>query len=305
MRFQGRHNMITIEQVFQSAIKKLQNKTISPHLDAEILLAFILKKPKEYLYINPKIPIDTKMLKKINLSIRRRMKHEPIAYITGHKEFYGLDFLVEQSVLIPRPETELMVEEVLKILKTDPLSPPLPEEKKLIVDVGTGSGCIPIAIVKNTDVRAIAIDNSDKALKIARINAKRHGVFNKIKFIKSNLLKSYKLKAINYKLLIITANLPYLPTSEWRRAPLDVKKYEPRSALDGGHDGLKYYLELLQQIEVIARITQIPIFCLFEFCPEQKNTLKNLILTTFPTAKMQIKKDLAKQDRLLILEIGN
>ena len=305
-----------VKKALKSAILRLKKAGIeSPVLDAEVLLAFAFKKPKEYLYSHPETELTPSQIRLFRKLIARRAKHEPVAYLTGIKEFFGLDFIVNRNVLIPRPETELIVEEVLKIIKEDPLSLPLTKGEKVLIDIGTGSGCIPIAVVKNSGIPTIAIDTSSAALKIAQKNSKRNGITKNIKFIKNDLLKNWKLEIGNWKLVILTANLPYLPTSEWRAAPMDVKKYEPQNALDGGKDGLKYYRELLPQIKRLSQISQIPIICLFEFCPEEKNALKRLVCKYFPNPSpppflrgrtrvtVEIKKDLTKRDRLLILEI--
>lgn len=328
-----------IEDSLNIAVKKFKKaKILSADLDAEVLLAFALKKPKEYLYAHPETVLTARQDEIYRKLIARRAKHEPVAYLTGHREFFGLDFVVNQNVLIPRPETELMVEEAIKLAKTSP--------RPLLIDIGTGSGCIPIAIVKNIKIDAVAIDTSSVALKIARQNARKNGLDKKIKFIKGDLLSNLKFKIKNSKFLIITANLPYLPTAEWRGAPPDVKKYEPRLALDGGRDGLKYYRQLLPQIALLAKnIPKTKMICLFEFCPEQKTALKKLALKYFPNAKVEIspspdksgesgrafyetsrlrrqmhqsssarqkiggptdiiiKKDLAKRDRLMLLKV--
>jgi len=327
------------KETLKLAILRLQEAGInSAILDAEVLLAFAIKKPKEYLYAHPEAKISHGQLRLFQNLIARRAKHEPVAYLTGHKEFFGLDFVVNHNVLIPRPETELMVEEALKIIKSDPLSLSHPtlariasrKGEKLLIDIGTGSGCIPIAVVKNSGVRAIAIDSSATALTVAKKNAKMHKIMDSsrkrgatslsggLRFLLGDLLKpilNSKFQIPNSQFIVITANLPYLPTDEWRHTPVDVKKYEPREALDGGKDGLKYYWKLLPQIKNLAEITRTPIICLFEFCPEQKSELKKLVKECFlnpsspPLRKgrintaVKIKKDLAGRDRLLILQL--
>jgi release factor glutamine methyltransferase len=344
---------LTIKKTLKSGILRLkQTKIPSAIPDAEVLLAFTLKKPREYLYAHPEAKITAGQLRLFRKLIARRAEHEPVAYLTGHKEFFGLDFIVNRNVLIPRPETELMVEEILKIIENQgyPSQPPLIKGRRLqnhspdsrrvlplkkgekslppfttgvgviLIDVGTGSGCIPIAVVKNSDISAIAIDTSSAALKTARQNARRHGVPDSLRergrppltrglrFLLGDLLepilKNSKFEIRNSKFIILTANLPYLPTAEWRGAMPDVKKYEPRLALDGGHDGLNYYRKLLPQISTLAKNNPgTKIACLFEFCPEQKTAFKKLALKYFPNAKIEIKKDLARRDRLIIFSI--
>ncbi|MEK7211020.1 MAG: peptide chain release factor N(5)-glutamine methyltransferase, partial [Patescibacteria group bacterium] len=275
------------------------------------LLAFVIKKPKEYLYAHPEAELTPNQQKLFQKLIARRGKHEPVAYLTGHKEFFGLDFIVNHNVLIPRPETELLVEEAIKRIKNYELR--IKNCRTVLIDIGTGSGCIPIAIVKNSGVRAIAIDMSSAALKIARKNARQYGILDSpakifarrklrrgndkeeggndkrmMRFIKGDLLKNTKYKIQNTKFLIITANLPYLPTSEWHSTMPDVKKYEPRLALDGGPDGLKYYRKLMPQIAALAKkIPKTKIVCLFEFCPEEKTALEKLVHRYFPNPSLE------------------
>jgi len=278
---------MTIEQALQWATKKLKAAHLaSSALDAEILLAFVLRKPKEYLFTYPEKKLTRPQrqqaglrggranfqLSTFNLLTNRRARHEPIAYLTGHKEFFGLDFLVNKNTLIPRPETEMLVEETLERIRN--------YESGImnIIDVGTGSGAIAIAVAKkipptpfNTGgskkispltkggrggIQFYATDYSPLALKLARQNARRNGVANQIKFLRGDLLspilKSNQLPATSYPLLI-TANLPYLTTAEWKNLAPEMKKYEPRSALDGGQDGMKYLNTLFVQLSRIAQ----------------------------------------------------
>ena len=159
-------------------------KSASPVLDAEVLLSFVLKKPKEFLYGHPDFKLSEIQDSKFRILIRKRANHWPVAYLTGHKEFFGLDLLVTKDVLVPRPETELLVELALERLKIRDL------RFKNIVEVGTGSGNIIISLVIQSEARNLrffATDTSAKALAVARRNARRHGVA-KIKFLRGNLL---------------------------------------------------------------------------------------------------------------------
>lgn len=285
----------TIKSLLYWGAKKLKNTSLSPNLDAQILLSFALNKPKEYFFTYPmKKPAPAQTAKFKNL-VERRVKYEPIAYITGHKEFYNLDFQVSKDVLIPRSETELMVSEALEIINN--------EKSPLIIDIGTGSGCIPIAIAKNLKLEQkniFAIDISQKALKIAKQNTKRHKLAKKIKFLQGNLLEpiASDLKEKKYSPVIITANLPYLPIKIYKVSSLDVKKYEPKNALVGGGDGLKYYKDLFAQIKKL----DLDAIVLCEIDPPQKKEIKNLINKYFSKAKVQIKKDLAGLERLVIIK---
>jgi len=254
-----------------SDFRKKYNKKIAP-LDLDLILAHSLDKTREFILTYPDLPINEEQEKKINESIKRRLRCEPIAYITGHKEFYGLDFIVTKDTLIPRPETEMLVELALDELKTKNYQP------KTILDIGTGSGNIIISIARVLDSRLrendvfsfFAIDISRRALNVAKLNAKRHKVFNKIKFIHSNLLneflKAKKLTKLRPEKLIIIANLPYLDIG-WKNLlkSRETKglKFEPRIALYAGKDGLDAYRKFAEQLKLLSEQMKndITVFC--------------------------------------------
>lgn len=259
------------------------------YLDLELLIAHELKKSREFVLAHPEHRLTPGQKSKVESLIKRRLKHEPLAYILGHKEFFGLDFKVDRHTLIPRPETELMVEEVLK----------LKPKNKTLVDVGTGSGNIIIALAKNISPanEFYATDISAAALKIARQNARLHKVDKKIRFFKGSLLAPI-LKSTNYKLkttdLIILANLPYLSKKIYAATGPNVKKFEPRSALFSPHDGLEHYEKLLLQI----KNHKINPLIFLEISPEQKPKITTLIRSILPAAKPEFFRDLAGKWRL-------
>ncbi|HCW74922.1 MAG TPA: peptide chain release factor N(5)-glutamine methyltransferase, partial [Candidatus Marinimicrobia bacterium] len=174
---------MTISQSLKFAVDKLTAKKINlPHLEAEILLSEILKKPREFILAHGERALTKPQITDYKLLIKKRLKGMPIAYITGEKEFYGLKFKVNKNVLIPRPETELMVEEALKLTADG--------TPAAIIDVGTGSGCVIITLAKQiANCEFLATDISAKALAVAGQNAKLHGVAKKIKFLKGDLLE--------------------------------------------------------------------------------------------------------------------
>lgn len=285
----------TLQDSFNYGINELKNISLSPQLDAEILLAQAINKPKEYLYTYPEKHLTSAQIKKFRQSISRRKKYEPIAYIIGYKYFYGLKFKVNKNTLIPRPETELMVEETLRII--DGSSCPA-----LLIDIGAGTGCIPIALVKNLkeSIKIFASDISAETLKTAKENAKINNAEKKIKFLKGNLLEpSMEIIKNTAENIIITANLPYLPSSIYHTASCDVKSYEPELALNGGKDGLKYYRELFKQIKKIQHSFSFYVLC--EIDPSQKDSITTLTKKYFPRSKIRIKKDLAGLWRLAII----
>lgn len=274
--------------------QKLNDKTPSATLDAEVLLAMAIKKTKECLFAHPEQVLTKKQLAIFCTAVRRRVQGWPVAYLTGHQEFYGLDFFVTPAVLIPRPETELIIDSVLSAKQPQTTN---------IADIGTGSGCIAVTLAKRLPLALIlATDISQKALTVAKKNAKKHQV--KIKFSKGDLLLSViknKKWSESNQTWIITANLPYL-TKEQLTEP-SIKK-EPRLALFGGPNGLKYYQTLLQQLRAnVIENNQYQLF--LEIGPRQKNQLTKLVKKLFPTAKIEIKNDFAKQNRLLIFKILN
>ena len=277
-------------------------------MDAEILLARILKCSREYLITHFDKNLNNQKIKLFEKYISRRVKGEPIAYITGHKEFYGLDFFVNKNVLVPRPETELMVDEVLKHVTHS-------TQHTTIIDIGTGSGCIIITLAKKlkelssetselSSFNFFATDISSKALYIAKKNAKSRGVNKNIKFLCGNLLEPILNNPKNLKHLnnpqnpiIITANLPYLTPAQIKNSPTIQK--EPKLALTASNDGLKYYRELFNQINSINLSACPQITLYLEIDPSQKTNISKLIKQKFPQAKFQIKKDLRGHDRLV------
>lgn len=273
------------------------------YFDLEIIIANSLNKTREFVLSHPEQAISKKQAAAIAKLIQRRIQKEPIAHLIGHKEFYGLDFIVNKHTLVPRPETELMVEMVIGEIETENQN-----SKITIADIGTGSGCIIISTAKTLgnptkDFPFLASDISTEALKIAKKNAKRHEVDGKIKFLNGNLLSPIltKLAKLKANKLIITANLPYLSKDIYNSAPIDVKKFEPKTALYSPEEGLWHYKELLKQIKTIteANVYRIPhVTCYMEISPEQKSPLSKIVKTILPKTKTTFIKDLAGKWRI-------
>ena len=210
----------------ESILKKSQIP--SWRLDAEILLADVLRKDRSELIIRNNIKISNKKAFTFNRYIDRRKKFEPVAYILNNKEFFSLDFFVNKNSLIPRPETELMVEKAIKIYQN---------KAPNILDIGTGSGCIIISVLRHLPKsRGIGLDISKNAIKVAKFNSKRLlKVYNKrIKFMNLSIEKLSNNRIFD----LILANPPYINSKDIRNLPTDIKRYEPKIALDGGKDGL-------------------------------------------------------------------
>jgi len=214
------------EKIIEKASKILKNNNIQSHdLDAQLILSNIMKVKREYLITNNKLTIPEKIIEKYNLAIKRRIKREPVAYITGKKEFWSDNYLVNRGTLIPRPETELLIYKIANFFKNKKIN---------ILDIGTGSGCILLSILKELNyARGIGIDFSSKAIRIAKKNSKNLNLFYRAKFKVVNL---DKFNLGKYDLIV--SNPPYIPSKDIKNLSKDIMNYEPLIALDGGIDGL-------------------------------------------------------------------
>ncbi|MBI2989930.1 MAG: peptide chain release factor N(5)-glutamine methyltransferase [Candidatus Magasanikbacteria bacterium] len=300
-------------------IQKLLNRTAkrqTERLDAELILAHSLGKTREWIIAHPEHAPPLLERWRFKRNVSKRMHGLPLAYITGYKTFFGLNFVVNKYTLIPRPETELLVEETLNIIKTE--SKNIPKKNTLLIDIGTGSGCIPISILEsisktlgnsenNQRIATIATDISGKALKIAKKNQKKHAT--KIKFIKQNLLPPASVLVSYLKktdLILITANLPYLSEEQWNSE--SSIKYEPKAALVAPDQGLGLYKNLFRQIvDVIQKdeteLKQKKIYILCEIGPCQSARLTTYIKKIIKNADIKIKKDLSGLERCFIIRI--
>lgn len=233
--------------------------------------------------------------------MRRKQSHKPQQYIRGFAEFYKLKFLVTPDVLIPRPETELLVDEVLRFARSIPKGMSLK-----ILDIGTGCGNIAISIAKTLNLHPkgaklnlIAIDISQKALRVAKHNAKFHGVSDQITFLKSNLLSNFSQlnrSASLSKVDVIVTNLPYIPSARIPYLDSSVKDFEPHIALDGGKDGFELYRKLFKQIK---KKGWKPKLMVGEIDYTHRELAVNDALKYFPNAQVEVKTDLAQKQRIL------
>ncbi|MEX0616906.1 MAG: peptide chain release factor N(5)-glutamine methyltransferase [Candidatus Woykebacteria bacterium] len=206
-------------------------------IEAEIVLSGLLRKDRSFLYAHPEFRLSKTRTSKLTSKLKRRERGEPLAYILGYKEFYGLKFYVDKRVLIPRQETEELIEKVFNWIKKKNLTAPS------ICEVGTGSGCIAVTLAKLApSAKIYAIDIDKHALEVAKKNAKLHGVSEKITFLQGDLLTP-----LSEKVDLIVANLPYIPTKKISSLQGELRDWEPRVALDGGTDGKELYLKLFKQ----------------------------------------------------------
>ena len=256
----------------------------NPYLDSELILSKVINKNREEILLNINNKINNTDLIKFKNYLFRRHHKEPMAYILGYKHFWKHKFLTNKSVLIPRPDTELIVEETLKHLPID--------KSKKILDVGTGSGCIVVSLIKERPkCAATAIDISRKALNVAKTNAKLHQVENKIKFINIDI---DKYKSSNYDLII--SNPPYINSIELNRLDDDIKLHEPRIALSGGFDGFR---DIKKVIVVSKKLLKLNGKLIIEIGHKQKNqSIKIMNENGYYINK--ISKDLAGKDRCII-----
>jgi len=215
-----------LENTIKQASQLLKNKNIISHeLDVQVILSDIMGVTRDFFIANSHINVSINTIKKFNHAIKRRINREPVAYIIGKKEFWSQDFTVNQATLVPRPETELLIYKVVDFFKNKRIN---------VLDIGTGSGCILLSILKELDFsRGVGIDISTKAIKTAQINSKNLNLFHQSKF------KVFDISKFNVgKYDLIVSNPPYIPSKDIKNLSKDIINYEPLVALNGGLDGL-------------------------------------------------------------------
>jgi len=300
---------MTIQEILQKTYSKYK---LSP-LDAGILLSLAIKRPREYILAHPEKKLTALQTKKFNSFCARRSSGEPVAYITGKKEFFGLEFLVNKNVLIPRPETEMLVEETLKKIQNTKY-----KILDTIIDVGTGSGNIIISIAKNIPdkikkkINFYAIDISKESSQAAKANAKRYRLNKKIKFIQSDALEYFQPEAdpplaeknkTKFENILIVANLPYVSENIYKKNKNNLK-FEPKQALVSENKGLGYYLKFFKQLkEIQGECRMLHVTCFVEISPEQKPEIGRIIKKYWPKAEIAFFKDLAGKWRVVKIEI--
>jgi release factor glutamine methyltransferase len=234
----------TIMEVLRWTSEYFQKKGVSePRASAEVLLAHALGLSRLDLYLKYDQPLSPEELSRFRALVQRRAGGEPVAYLTGHKEFWSLDFQVTPAVLIPRPETELLVEAVLEVCREAGQETPLSENQKPQtanrlwgLEVGVGSGAVATVLAKELPLFTwIGLDLSLEALKVARHNARRHEVGERLHFLQGDLFSGLKAGP---RFAVIVANLPYVSEDDWKNLPPDIWQFEPGEALVGGEDGL-------------------------------------------------------------------
>lgn len=257
----------------------------SARIEAEILMAHVLKVGRLYLYVNPELELTQEQIDNYNMLVKRRTNREPTAYIVGHREFMDLDLIVNEDVLIPRPETEVLVETVIDHLNDI-------TRVVRIADIGTGSGAIAVSLAKSLPCSMIeAVDISEKSLTVARLNAGRYSVLGRITFSLGNLLEPLNGGKFN----AIVSNPPYIPSKVIDTLQAEVREYEPSIALDGGADGLDFYRRLMEES---PKLLVEGGFLAVEIGFDQAEAVTNLARGHFREVK--VIKDLSQNDRVVI-----
>ena len=263
-------------------------------IDAEYLLSHILKCKRQELYLNPDTQLTNQEINTFKGFIQKRSKREPLQYIIGEEEFRGLVFKVTRDVLIPRPETELLVEEAVSLISN--LQTPAPKQPT-IIDLCTGSGCIAVSIAKEIEeCRVYATDISEKALAIAKENAKRHSVENRISFLQGSFLEPLKGKGLEGKIDIMLSNPPYVSKKDMKKLQPEIKEYEPPLALYGGEDGLDSYRTIIPEALTYLKNGG---YLILEIGYGQAEGVKELFGKNLAYGEIEIIKDLSGIERVV------
>ena len=283
---------MNLREIFNSAGETLM-RTGSPdaQLEAEVLIRHVLRIDRATFFRDLEQPVTDCDRERLDDLVNRRLNREPLNYITGLREFYGLDFEVSDSVLIPRQETELLVDTVISLARSRPKC-----EMK-ICDIGTGSGAIAVSVAVNLpSAEVMAIDISQRALDIADANRRMHGVYNRVSLRRGNLLAP-----VDWKPEIIVSNPPYIRRSDLSLLQPEIQ-YEPSVALDGGPDGLEVIRGLLRQSSDKVSSTGA---ILFEIDSSQKDSARMLSREYFPNSEISILDDLSGNSRAILIEKFN
>jgi len=282
------------QQAFARIFELFKANNIADSQDeARILLCHTVNTTPARLFASPEAELTDSQQKLLNELAARRIRHEPSPYLTGKKEFYGIEFYVNQNVLIPRPETELLVEQA--ILAGKHISTNHPQRKLTVADIGTGCGAIAISIALNIDAEVFAVDLSPEALEVARRNCDTYGILHRIHLLQGNLLEP-----IHKPLDIVVANLPYISSIEMNTLSPEIINFEPVLALEGGKDGTDIIEELLRTCRphLQARSTVI-----LEFGYKQRKHIEKLIDKYLPGSNSIFFRDIAGLDRAVSIFI--
>jgi len=283
----------TIQQILRVTTEFLTDRGIgSPRLCSEVLLSHQLKKSRVELYLEFDQPLSSSEITGYRSLIRRRLKKEPLQYITGHQEFWSLDFFVNPAVLIPRAETEILVEEAIKLKESSLL---VDGARPEILDLGTGSGAIAISLAKEIESATIwASDISSEALAVARENAQHHNLNSRIKFCQGDLWQPFSDSSIAFDIII--SNPPYIPHEAFKTLPPEVRHHEPRLALDGHKNGMHFIERIIEESGIYLKSGG---WLLIEMDPDQTERALCLIDSTQSFCYKERLMDYRKKYRLI------
>lgn len=280
----------TLYQLLQTITARLTEADVdAPRLTAEVALAHALGITRSQLLAQPDDPLTPGQVERAQRNLDQLVNGEPLAYVVGHREFYDVDLLTDARALIPRPETECLVEYAIQIMRRRPAP--------LIADVGTGCGAIAVTLAKHLpQARLIATDLSAAAVDLARANAQRIGLAARIDFRVGSLLEP-----ITESLDLLAANLPYIDDKDWPYLARTIRGHEPKMAFIGGPDGLDLVRALLRGA---SRVLHAGSVILLEIGAYHGDAVTEIILSNFPQARVEIKPDYAGLDRLAVIEIS-
>ncbi len=284
--------MATIRQTLQETHRQLEAATIpDARLEAEVMVMNVMRLPRQDIFAHQEDEVSGQQEQDLAEMVRRRLTREPLAYILGYKEFYGINLLVNSNVLIPRPETETMVEHALFMALMGM------ESRELVVaDVGTGTGNIAINLAIHLPAaRIYALDVEDAVLDVASYNIRAHNVADRITLAKGDLLEP-----LPEPVDLVVANLPYIPTSRIPTLQPEIQ-WEPSQALDGGDEGLDLLLRLVSQAD--GKLKEQAVM-LLELDPEQVAPVETFVQEYLPGATTSIEQDLARRDRIFVITRG-
>ena len=262
----------------------LENNIKSSRLDSEILLSKVLEKDRKFIILNLHRPLDSTHYRKFKNLISQRSRRKPIAYLIGKKDFWKYEFYISDAVLIPRPETEIIIEETLRIFRH--------KTKLNVLEIGIGSGCILLSILKEKkNCKGVGIDISKKSVELSKINALKLDINDRVKFLKSDVDNFFYGK---YDLIV--SNPPYIKKHDLKYLELDVAKYEPRLALDGGIDGVS---EIIKVVDKSSKLVKKGGKLILEINFDQVYKVKK-ILNKKGFYINKVLKDLGKNDRCIV-----
>lgn len=286
----------TIKKLLKWIAQHLEEKGVdSSRLCAELLLGHVLSLSRIKLYTNFDEPVGQSDLDRLHSLVKRAANHEPVQYLVGKTEFYSIEFELTDACLIPRPETELLVEHAIEFLRTR-------KGPQLVCDLCTGSGCIAVAIAKNhCESKIIATDICDKALAVADINVKKHNLTDHITLLCGDMFEPVIGQLDRAKFDLVVSNPPYVSTIEYEKLDKNVRDYEPENALIAGVDGLDVYKKIGSKIGDFLKPDAI---LMLEIGYDQGQTVKEMIHKTGVFTDVQIIQDFRNMDRIIIAKCG-